>query len=152
MSRALKKLSDRALEIRYEDLISDPEKEVKKVCEFLGISYQKRMLEFYKSSNKFIDDEHSNLIFSPIESRNKFKWKREMSVYEIKCFNFFSKYMLDKYRYEQNYNKYSLFEVIQFLKELMIYLPKRILKIAGIAIYISLASRLGLPVSKKYYD
>ena len=37
---------ERFLEIKYEDLVSNPETELKKVCLFLNISYDKKMLSY----------------------------------------------------------------------------------------------------------
>jgi hypothetical protein len=39
-------------EIKYEDLLNDTEKELNTICEFLGIPFQKKMLELSKPSEK----------------------------------------------------------------------------------------------------
>ncbi len=36
-------------DVRYEDLVRKPEKELKKICDFLGEAYSPQMLEFYKT-------------------------------------------------------------------------------------------------------
>ena len=38
------------MDLKYEDLVQDPEAMLKKVCEFIGESYSPAMLDFYKSS------------------------------------------------------------------------------------------------------
>lgn len=38
---------DRYLEVGYESLVAEPEREVKRMCRFLGLAYQPRMLEFH---------------------------------------------------------------------------------------------------------
>jgi hypothetical protein len=38
-------LSDRYLEVRYEDLLADPERELRRCCEFLGIDYDSSLTE-----------------------------------------------------------------------------------------------------------
>jgi len=41
----------RRLELRYEDLIRDPERELARVCRFLGADYDPRMLEYAQDSS-----------------------------------------------------------------------------------------------------
>jgi tetratricopeptide (TPR) repeat protein len=45
-------LSNRILEIRYEDLASKPEDEIPKLLEFLGLEHDDRCFEFYKSKRR----------------------------------------------------------------------------------------------------
>ncbi len=41
---------DRVVEIRYEDLLADPESELTRICGFLGLGWSPEMLEFEKDS------------------------------------------------------------------------------------------------------
>jgi Sulfotransferase family len=43
-------------ELRYVDLVSDPEIQLKKVCEFIGEAYDSKMLDYRKSSQRFAKD------------------------------------------------------------------------------------------------
>tara|TARA_B110000037_G_C17105262_1_gene499620 strand:- start:679 stop:1659 length:981 start_codon:yes stop_codon:yes gene_type:complete len=45
----LEKYPEKLFLIRYEDLVSNQEEELKKVCSFLGIAFEKSMLDFHKS-------------------------------------------------------------------------------------------------------
>ena len=38
------------LDIQYEDMVSDPETQSKKVCEYLGVTWTQDILNFHKSS------------------------------------------------------------------------------------------------------
>ncbi|MGZ3894964.1 MAG: sulfotransferase family protein, partial [Bacteroidia bacterium] len=48
LRNAKKKYPEKFFEIKYEDLVDDPENELKKLCAFLGISYDPIMLEYDK--------------------------------------------------------------------------------------------------------
>lgn len=52
--------------IRYEDLVQMPEQSLKKVCHFLGLSFEKSMLSYYELK----DD-------SSIEPKETLDWKRK---------------------------------------------------------------------------
>ena len=41
----------RRLDLRYEDLLRDPERELTRVCRFLGTEYDDRMLEYHRDSS-----------------------------------------------------------------------------------------------------
>ena len=49
-SHGEKKLNDKQLmEIRYEDMVSDPPKKLTEICKFLGVDYEPEMLSYYSS-------------------------------------------------------------------------------------------------------
>ena len=76
---------------RYEDLTREPEKILNQICNFLGIPYDGRMLDYSAYSSKyseFVDLEllnqfHSGLQ-SPIQTSSSGKWIKEMKEEEIK--------------------------------------------------------------------
>jgi hypothetical protein len=72
--------SDRVLNVRFEDILTDPERRTKDICAFLGIRFEDRMLQFYKTSHKFIGEHHSERIFRPISAEAAGKWKGKLSV------------------------------------------------------------------------
>lgn len=92
--------NDKKLSVRYEDLIDSPDKIVKRVCNFLDIPFEHNMLEFYKSSKKYIGGHHSRLIFNKIDSGNANKWKKALTESEIRIFTCLSRNLLRKYGYE----------------------------------------------------
>lgn len=47
-------LPGRYLEVKYEDMVSNPEEKTREMCDFLGIEYDDRMLSFHKQSEGFI--------------------------------------------------------------------------------------------------
>tara|TARA_R110002074_G_scaffold173817_2_gene336655 strand:- start:756 stop:1700 length:945 start_codon:yes stop_codon:yes gene_type:complete len=78
-----KKSPNMMLEVRYEDLISNPEFVLKDICKFLTIDYDPNMLDFQGQANKLIaKDEISwkRETIGPLLSQNSSKWRTEMPV------------------------------------------------------------------------
>ena len=142
--RAIMKYRDRTMELRYEDLLCYPEKTLKGVCDFLGVSFETEMLSFHQTSEKFIDQRHSDLIFNPIDQSNIKKWVTSFSAYELRKYEFFSKNTLGRYGYPVTDSHVSFIEWISILAEFLIYLPLRVLSIINIALTLKVASKFGL--------
>lgn len=88
-------------EIRYEDLIDDTEKSLKKICQFIGEDYHERMLEFHRDANRFIKGEPwKNGTNKPIYRSSKKKWTRELSPGQILLIQKFTGEMAKDYGYE----------------------------------------------------
>jgi len=135
---------ERAMELRYEDLLCCPEKTLKSVCDFLGVSFETDMLSFHQKSEKFIDHRHSELIFNPIDPSNIKKWVTSFSAHELRKFEFFSKKTLEMYGYPVTDSHVSFIEWISILAEFIIFLPLRVLSIINIAFTLKVASKFGL--------
>lgn len=79
--------SGRILLLRYEDLVADAERQVARVCDFLGIGYRPEMLEFYKNETTRLNAERleawSNLA-RPILRDNFNKYRGRLSELEIR--------------------------------------------------------------------
>ncbi|MEA3446048.1 MAG: sulfotransferase [Bacteroidota bacterium] len=77
--------------IKYEDLVSNPSEELKKICYFLGIPYKKDVLEFHKKKDELfenfdrehIERYHSSLL-RPITNDKIYAWKKNMKPADIK--------------------------------------------------------------------
>ncbi len=52
--RAGSELAGRYLEVKYEDMVSNPEGTTRRMCDFLGLDYHEQMLNFHKKSEDFI--------------------------------------------------------------------------------------------------
>lgn len=78
--------SDNFLEIRYEDLLSQPRSVMQGICSFLGIEFEEGMFEFYKNDRTISEDRlkgvHENTRKS-ILLNNKEKYKKYLSDYEV---------------------------------------------------------------------
>lgn len=90
----------RSLEIRYEDLVCMPDETLKKICNFLALEYESTMLNYWKTSDRFIGSHHSKLIFRPVSSKSVGKWKRELSQKEVCRFELIAGRALASHGYE----------------------------------------------------
>jgi len=73
-------------EVNYEKLITSPENELKRITEFLKISYDEKMLSFYKKAYEIIkgkEKEWKKECFEPLNKTNKNKWKMNFKINEI---------------------------------------------------------------------
>jgi Sulfotransferase family len=73
-------------ELRYEDLISRPEEELKKIMAFLGEPYTDALLHTGNAKGKNIAFKGWPKIHEGIEAGNRNKWEKEMSAEEVALF------------------------------------------------------------------
>lgn len=92
------------ISVRYEDLVREPESILMKVCNFLDVSYEERMLEYYKMSEtegfeptEFMSWKWKNK--SPIFSNELKKFRHLLSDEQIKTFNSIAGEVLSRYNY-----------------------------------------------------
>ncbi len=57
IEKTKQKNQEKFLTLRYEDLVSDPEKELKQLCSFLGISYQANVLQYHEKAKELFNDQ-----------------------------------------------------------------------------------------------
>jgi len=80
---------DRFISVRYEDLILDPEKELHKICAFLGVAYHADCLQYYHSKeaeNTASSGAMWQHVKEEVLSDNYNKYQHELSVDEIFLF------------------------------------------------------------------
>ncbi len=74
---------DRYLELRYEDLVHDPDSSLRRACEFLGEEFDAQMLNYHETAQDVVPAEslqwHSNSVRAPDVSK-VFAWKRALPV------------------------------------------------------------------------
>lgn len=105
--RRVEELHDSSIyELQYENLLSRPEVEVKKLCTFLDIDYDSSMHENYQHSNtnkNLILEKHKQTIHTKIEngidSTNTKKYLSNMSKFDRFMFELIAVPYLDKYQY-----------------------------------------------------
>ena len=77
------------LNVRYEDLLDDPAKTVRRVCDFLGEDYSDALLDYFESAEAKSLAGHSRSwenVDKPVLKANHSKYKRELSAAEIEAF------------------------------------------------------------------
>lgn len=97
----------RAIRISYENLIRDPEKIIRSVCNLIGIDYNPRVMDFYHSRESNITagagEMWSNLK-KPIIKNNSNKYKKELRPDEIEIFEKVAGTSLQEFGYTVNRN------------------------------------------------
>jgi hypothetical protein len=90
------------IEVRYEDILAEPESELTRICEYLGESFSARMLEFHKTalSDNVTDVSNRTNLRSPLLSGNTQKWRKEYSQGRLRTFESIARPMLIRHGYE----------------------------------------------------
>lgn len=76
-------------EVRYEDLVADPQSELRSLCRFLGLDFDADMLAYHRRVDEAIPAEKRHIwpmIDSAPRSDNVEKWREAMSTGEEICF------------------------------------------------------------------
>jgi len=73
---------DQYLEIRYEDLIAEPEQILQTICTFLGEDYD---ADLFKTSTPR-DLGKTPLVHAPIKNDNREKWRTKMTPRQVRTF------------------------------------------------------------------
>jgi hypothetical protein len=96
-------------EIKYEKLISDTERELKKICSFVEEDYESQMLYFYENKSPYPTDKiNLQNLQKPIIANNKGKWQTRLSKKELYYFESIAGEYLEKYNYPVVYQKPQL--------------------------------------------
>lgn len=82
-----KVLKSQFIEVSYEKLVSDPKKEMIRICNFLEITYSDTLLEFWKNKEELGDvkfKSHHENVGNPVTKASIGKWKSVLSKNEEK--------------------------------------------------------------------
>jgi hypothetical protein len=91
------------LEVRYERLVTNPEEQLRRCCEFLHEEYSPQMLDYYNDSAAAIPTERREQhkrFDSPPDLSRVFAWKREMHKADVVLFGRHARRMLRELGYE----------------------------------------------------
>jgi hypothetical protein len=74
--------SDRFLEIRYEELVSEPVDTLIRVCSFLGLRYKSRMLDYWKlpTTVEHRYEHHHQNLKKPISTKSVGRWSERLNA------------------------------------------------------------------------
>jgi len=121
--------SESIFPISYEDLLDNPEKIVKELCQFLNIKFNKKMLDFHTSKEATRSAKSSSLwenLSQPIKSNNSKKFMAELTTEEIKIIESITGDVMDTLGYERAIIKNG--EELQFSKKDIEYFTQENLK------------------------
>lgn len=105
-----KKFPDQFYTIRYEDLVSEPKKYYREMCDFLSLPYYDHVFEFYKKQDeamKKFDIEkimkYHKSLFSPINTSKVGLWKTQLPERDIRITEFVAGRWTKMYGYERRF-------------------------------------------------
>jgi hypothetical protein len=93
----------RYMEVRYEALVQEPERELRRCCEFLREDYSPEMLAYHRDSDSAIPQERRAQHYrynSPPDPSRSYAWKREMNPCDVALFERQARPMLSELGYE----------------------------------------------------
>ncbi|GAB4301009.1 MAG: sulfotransferase [Marinilabiliales bacterium] len=140
-----KKFPNNFISIKYEDLISNPEKTLKNICMFLNIEYHENMLnyadkkdEFYKLYDfKHIQQYFGNL-FSDFSKDSLEKWKTNQCEKQIKVIESIAGDTGELAGYEKEYTQvkstFKISHLIYFLYGALWYKMKKVYDLLPVCI------------------
>lgn len=94
--------SDRFINIKYRDLITDPEPTLKKICSFLNVTYNQNMLDYFQAEESIKTARSGKMwqnLSQPIMTGNYNKYLKELTPEEIEVFEVVAGEMLEKLGY-----------------------------------------------------
>ena len=80
---------ERAIAVRYEDLLRHPDDEMRRICRFLRLPYKNKVLDFYRSEESLLTSVSGAMwrnVALPIIPTNYNKYCREMPEEDIRLF------------------------------------------------------------------
>lgn len=95
---------DRYCETRYEDLLENPERETRRICEFIGIEFKPEMLQFHQGemAQAIANSSTHAMLGKPIDSSNSEKWRSLMTPEDLAFFEWLAGEELAKAGYPIN--------------------------------------------------
>ena len=107
--------------LKYEDLVSEPEKKLQAFCDFLGIQFDPVMLNFYFKKDKYtdlfrvdgVDERFHSKLFQPVTPSRTNRWKTEMNPNEIALIELCVRKLTAHSGYEISDHKLGFFSGLQ---------------------------------------
>lgn len=105
-----KLLTDQYYELKYEDLVENPQKELRSLCQFLGEEFNKVMLEPYKIAplavpKRKLESHLQQLTMEEISSKAIGNWREELSKKEAALMEMMAEKQLNQYGYTPSSNQ-----------------------------------------------
>lgn len=95
--------ADRYLELRYEDLVDDPERELHRICAFVDLRYDDAMLRYFERAEEVVSGVvsrrgHRNIFLPPTSGLRD--WRRDMRPRDVAVFEAVAADLLEELGYE----------------------------------------------------
>ena len=88
----------RYLELRYEDLVADPELTLRELCGFLGLEFDPGMLGYQRRQGARTLPDHTRLVQPPAPGR---QWREQMALGDVECFEAIAGRLLAELGYQR---------------------------------------------------
>jgi hypothetical protein len=122
-----KKFPEQFYTIRYEDLVREPEKYYREMCNFLSLPYYDHVFNFYKKQDEAMQQFKSDKVmkyhkslFSPINTSKVDLWKTQLPELDIRIAEFVGGRWTKKYGYERKY-KWPGFKAMLYSMPWLVY-------------------------------
>jgi hypothetical protein len=92
---------DRYLELRYEDLVAEPERALREVCALVGLSYEPEMLEYHHGIDGSKLEDHPRLAQPPTVGVRH--WRKQMAPRDVEHFEAIAGSTLEEFGYPRAY-------------------------------------------------
>lgn len=120
----------RYVDLKFEDLLTETEKSLRQVSDFIGIPWEQGMLDYWKTSKDHIGEHHSKAIFEPVDPTQAGRWRTEMPKEEIIRFEKVTKSFLAFYGYPVGeFGSAGLMDSLSVGIELLSGIPQRALQV-----------------------
>lgn len=103
--------------LKFENLVNKPRSEIFKICKFLKIKFEKKLLYPSTFGKKFRGNSYENSRLSNISNRNVNKWFSRLKNADIEVIEFFFKDIILKYKYPAS-NKLNIKSVAKFYTDI----------------------------------
>jgi len=72
------------IELRYENIVSQPEPTLRKLFDFIGENWYPSVLDFYKQDRNLANESSASQVVKPLNTKSLGRWKRELKPREKK--------------------------------------------------------------------
>ena len=107
------------VELRYEDLVLNPESSLRRICEFLGEPFDPAMLDYHRYARQEMPEEslqwHANSVSRP-DVTKVFSWKTRMPLSDQILFEEIAGSTLQEFGYEVGQHAHTLLSMIKKVK------------------------------------
>lgn len=89
-------------ELRYEDLLAQPEEELQRVMDFLQLPFEPQMLSFYKGSATLVaknEEKWKQKVSQPLDAKNHGKWRESLSLRQAALIEEGLQTFMEEYQY-----------------------------------------------------
>ena len=104
----------RVMLLKYEDLVGDAERELSKVCKFIGVISEQAMLDSSitgaDSSDGSWRQDHYRRAVQPIDSHSVSKWKKRLRPGQVRTIEYLCVDGMTQHEYERPTNKFSVID------------------------------------------